>query len=208
MRLVEMKVKDYLDVLQSDTPAPGGGSVSALAGAEGAALLSMVAKLTLGREKFAQDEEICIRGKEKAERLYEELIRAIDEDTEAYNKVSAAFKMPKATEEEKSARTLAIRSGTLESTQVPYKVMELCLAGMEVAETLVGHSNPNTVSDLGVAALNFAAGLNGAWLNVKINLPGIKDDDLVKQFTQGGERIVEKSQALAEKISQEVIRSL
>jgi formiminotetrahydrofolate cyclodeaminase len=208
VNLIDLTMKDYLEVLQSDAPAPGGGSVSALAGAEGAALLLMVARLTLGKEKFAGDQEICTRGVEKAERLYEQLTAAIDADTEAFKKVSAAFKMPKETEEEKAARTAAIGAGTLESTKVPYGVMELCLSGLETAETMAGHSNPNTASDLGVAALNFDAGLRGAWLNVKINLPGIKDEALVKEFTRGGEEMIRKSEAVAQKVFREVRRSL
>lgn len=208
MKLIDLEIKEYLDVLQSDAPAPGGGSVSALAGAQGAALLLMVAQLTMGKEKFADYEEICGMAAEKARILYKDLTAAIDEDTAAFNKVSAAFRMPKDTEEEKAARTAAIRGGTLESTKVPYGVMEMCLTGLETAESMVGHSNPNTASDLGVAALNFAAGLKGAWYNVKINLPGIKDEALVKEFTQGGEEIVERGEALAHKISQEVVRSL
>ena len=95
MKLIDMQVKDYLEVLKSDAPAPGGGSVSALAGAQGVGLFMMVADLTLGKEKYADYQEICREAKEKGMALYEELTEAIDKDTEAFNLVAAAFKMPK-----------------------------------------------------------------------------------------------------------------
>ena len=104
MKLVDMKVNEYLDILISDAPAPGGGSVSALAGAQGAALMSMVCDLTLMKKKYADDHELCGQLKEEAKALYADLTAAIDRDTDAYNLIAAAFKMPKETDEEKAAR--------------------------------------------------------------------------------------------------------
>lgn len=127
MKLVDMQVKEYLDVLKSDAPAPGGGSVSALAGAQGVGLFMMVADLTLGKEKYADYQEVCKNAKEKGMPLYEELVEGIDKDTEAFNLVAAAFKMPKATDEEKAARKQAIADGTLVSTEVPFRTMQLGL---------------------------------------------------------------------------------
>ena len=102
-----MTVKDYLDLLKSDAPAPGGGSVSALSAAQGVGLVAMVADLTIGREKYAEYEEVCKAAKEEALKLYSELVAGIDKDTEAFNKVSAAYKLPKNTDEEKAARSAA-----------------------------------------------------------------------------------------------------
>ena len=113
MKLAEMKVNEYLDVLKSDAPAPGGGSASALAAAQGVGLVCMVCDLTLGKEKYAEHQEVCTEAKEKAADLYSKLVAAIDKDTEAFNLVSAAFKMPKGTDEEKAARSKAIADGTL-----------------------------------------------------------------------------------------------
>ena len=207
MKLVDMTVRDYLDLLKSDAPAPGGGSVSALSAAQGVGLVTMVADLTIGREKYAEYEQVCKEAKEEALKLYEALVAAIDEDTEAFNKVSAAYKMPKDTDEQKAARSAAIRKANVGATQVPYETIKLCLAGLKVTETMVGKSNPNAASDLGVAALNLMAGIRGAWLNVKINLPGIKDEAAKAQFEKGAE-MVDEAYVLASRIYEEVLTSL
>ena len=104
MKLVDMKLNEYLDILISDEPAPGGGSVSALAGAQGAALMSMVCDLTISKKKYAEDHEFCKAVKEEAVELFKSLSEAIDKDTDAYNLVAAAFKMPKETDEDKAER--------------------------------------------------------------------------------------------------------
>ena len=207
MKLVDMTVRDYLDLLKSDAPAPGGGSVSALSAAQGVGLVAMVADLTIGREKYAEYEQVCKEAKEEALKLYEALVAAIDEDTEAFNKVSAAYKMPKDTDEQKAARSAAIRKANVGATQVPYETIKLCLAGLKVTETMVGKSNPNAASDLGVAALNLMAGIRGAWLNVKINLPGIKDEALKAKFETGAQ-MVDEAYVLANRIYEEVLSSL
>ena len=180
MKLIDMQVKEYLKVLKSDAPAPGGGSVSALAGAQGVALFSMVADLTLGKEKYADDQEICRSAKERGASLYAELVESVDRDTEAFNLVSAAFKMPKETDEEKAARKQAIADGTLVATEVPFHTMELGYEGLMLAKSMIGRSNPNAASDLGVAILNRTGCIKGAWLNVKINLPGVKDEMCIR----------------------------
>lgn len=208
MKLVEMKVNDYLDVLKSDAPAPGGGSVSALAAAQGVGLFMMVCDLTFGKEKYADYQEICKEAKEKGTALYGELVEAIDKDTEAFNLVSAAFKMPKETDEEKAARKQAIADGTLVATQVPFRTMELAFEGLKIAVGLEGKSNPNAASDLGVAALNLMAGIRGAWLNVKINLPGVKDEAAAKEFEEKGNKILAEAEAMAQPMYDKVLASL
>ena len=207
MKLVEMKVNEYLDVLKSDAPAPGGGSASALAAAQGVALVSMVCDLTLGKEKYAEYQDVCGEAKAKASDLYSKLVASIDKDTEAFNLVSAAFKMPKGTDEEKAARSKAIADGTLVATEVPFETMTLCAEGLKTVEKVVGKSNPNAASDLGVAALNLLSGVKGAWLNVLINLPGIKDEALKEKFMTGRKTIIE-AEALAARIYMEVAAML
>ena len=202
-----MTVKDYLDLLKSDAPAPGGGSVSALSAAQGVGLVAMVADLTIGREKYAEYEEVCKAAKEEALKLYSAFAEGIDKDTEAFNKVSAAYKLPKNTDEEKAARSAAIREANIGATEVPFETVKLCLEGLKVTETMVGKSNPNAASDLGVAALNLLAGIRGAWLNVKINLPGIKDEALKAKF-ESGEAMVDEAYVLANRIYEEVLASL
>ena len=131
-----MKITEFLDVLKSDAPAPGGGSASALSGAQGCALLMMVADLTLGKEKYRDFEEICLQAKKKGQSLYEELRASIDRDTEAFNLISAAFKLPKDTDEEKAVRRAAIADGTLTATEVPFNTMKLGFEALKLVESL------------------------------------------------------------------------
>ena len=207
MKLVDMTVKDYLDLLKSDAPAPGGGSVSALSAAQGVGLVAMVADLTIGREKYAEYEEVCKVAKEEALKLYSAFIEGIDKDTEAFNKVSAAYKLPKNTDEEKAARSAAIREANVGATEVPFETVKLCLDGLKITETMVGKSNPNAASDLGVAALNLMPGIRGAWLNVTINLPGIKDEALKAEF-ESAEAMVDEAYVISKRIYEEVLASL
>lgn len=208
MKLIDMQVKEYLDVLISDEPAPGGGSVSALAGAQGAALMSMVCDLTIMKKKYADDHELCEGLKAESKQLYADLSAAVDKDTEAYNLVAAAFKMPKATDEEKAARKKAIADGTLEATKVPFSVMQMGMKGLEIAEKLQGHFNTNCASDYGVGVLNFIACIKGAWLNVKINLPGVKDEAFAAACEKEGKEIMAKGEEIAAKLYGEIEASL
>lgn len=208
MKLIDLKVKEYLDILRSDEPAPGGGSVSALAGAQGAALMGMVCDLTTSKEKYAEHHEVCKVAKVKADLLYKGFAEGVDRDTEAYNLVSAAFKMPKETDEEKAARKKAIADGTLEATKIPFSVMKMADEGLELAQEMMGHTNPNTASDFGVAILNLMACMKGAWLNVKINLPGVKDEALAKEYAEKGEAMVKKGEEIARKLYAEIEASL
>lgn len=207
MKLVDMTVKSYLDVLKSDAPAPGGGSVSALSAAQGAALVAMVCDLTIPKEKFAEYKDLCQETKDQILAIYDELVIGIDKDTEAFNQVSAAFKLPKESDEDKAARSKAIQAATVLATKVPYETMDLCLKGLETTAKIVGKSNPNASSDLGVAALNLLAGIKGAYLNVMINLPGIKDENIKDSFS-GAESMVDKAEKLAAKIYSDVLASL
>ena len=208
MKLIDMQVKEYLKVLKSDAPAPGGGSVSALAGAQGVALFSMVADLTLGKEKYADDQEICRKAKERGASLFAELVESVDRDTEAFNLVSAAFKMPKETDEEKAARKQAIADGTLVATEVPFHTMELGYEGLMLAKSMIGRSNPNAASDLGVAILNLTGCIKGAWLNVKINLPGVKDEEKARLFEEQGQKMFDEADAVAHDLYNQVAESL
>ena len=208
MKLIDLKLNEYLDILLSDAPAPGGGSVSALAGAQGAALLAMVCDLTTSKEKYASVHEHCSQIRERSGELYEAFAKAIDEDTEAFNLVAAAFKMPKETDEEKAARKQAIADGTLEATKVPFKVMEMASEGLVLAEKLHGHYNSNCDSDFGVGVLNFMTCMRGAWLNVKINLPGVKDEALAAEYKEKGEKMLAEGEVIARRIYGEIEEAL
>lgn len=208
MKLIDMKVKDYLDLLKSDSPAPGGGSVSALSGAQGLALLLMVADLTLTKEKYQAEHDLCQEVKAAGLPLYHALTEAMDRDTDAYNMVFAAFKLPKETDDEKAVRSQAIRAANLVATQVPFEVMNQAYEGLKLVSRLVNHSNANAASDLGVAASCLETAVKGAWLNVSINLSGVKDPDKAKHFEETGKRIYNESALLASRIVETIRESL
>ncbi len=200
MKLIEMDLKTYLNTMASDAPAPGGGSAAALCGAQGAALAAMVAGLTIGRKKFAAYEETCI-AVEKAElALQEKLTAQIDRDTDAFNMVAAAFKLPKETEEEKAARSAAIQAGTLVSTQVPFETMLLALDALRTAEKLLEGFNCGAASDLGVAAMNLSTCVRGAWMNVLINIGSLKDTVASEAFRHKGQEILAEAEAISARI--------
>ena len=199
MKLVDMTVTGYLEDVLSDSPAPGGGSVSALSACQAAALVAMVADLTIGKEKYAEFEEICKETKDEMLKLYKDLYRNVDADTDAFVKVSNAYKLPKDTEELKAARSKAIREANVGATEVPFNTVELSLKGLKAMQKMKGKYNSNCDSDFGVAALSFMTGAYGAWLNVKINLPGVKDEELQSKFSKAYDMMKE-----AEKICNEI----
>ena len=206
--LKELKLADYLNLLASDAPAPGGGSASALCGAQGAALTAMVANLTVSRKKYEAFHDVCGQAAEEAESLRAQLVAQIDRDTDAYNLVCEAMKLPKETEEEKRTRSEKIAEATLFATEVPYETLSLAVQALSVTGTIVGKSNPNAASDLGVAAANLETCAKGAWLNVLINLGGLRDAQKADELRTGGEALLQKARALADGIFEAVAASL
>ena len=207
MKLCDMTLTDYLELLRSNAPAPGGGSASALCGAQGAALIAMVAALTVGKKKYPLEQELCIEVEQKASKLKEELLAQVDRDTQAFQLVSQAMKLPKESEAEKEARAKEIAKATYAATQVPFETMGLCLKGLQYAKALLGHSNVNAASDLGVATLNLNACMKGAWLNVLINARGI-DEKQATAFRTEGEKMVEKAEQETQEIYHAIRSSL
>ena len=189
-------INDYIDLLASDAPAPGGGSASALCGAQGAGLCAMVAALTLGKKKYEEHQELCRDVYEQARMLSERMCALIDEDTEAFNRVSAAFKLPKDTDEDKAARKTAIAEATLGATMVPLDTLHRAHDGLELAKMLIGKSNTNCASDIGVAALNLVSCARGAWLNILINLGGIADAEKAQEIRAKGEGILAECESM------------
>ncbi|MGB2867699.1 MAG: cyclodeaminase/cyclohydrolase family protein [Bacteroidota bacterium] len=178
--LTKKSVGDFLDSVASNAPAPGGGSVSALAGALGAALTSMVARLTIGKKKYADVQEEMEDVLRKSEELRARITAVIDEDTLAFNKVMQAFGMPKESDDQKSVRNIAIQEATRNATEVPLRLIELCARSIDLAKTVAVKGNKNSASDAGVAILMLRAAAQGALLNVKINLAGIEDAEFRK----------------------------
>ncbi len=206
--LKELKLADYLNLLASDAPAPGGGSASALCGAQGAALTAMVANLTVSRKKYEAFHDVCGQAAEEAEALRAQLVAQIDRDTDAYNLVCEAMKLPKETEEEKRTRSEKIAEATLFATEVPYETLSLAVQALSVTGTIVGKSNPNAASDLGVAAANLETCAKGAWLNVLINLGGLKDEQKANELKGAGEALLKKAEALAKEIYANVTKEI
>jgi len=174
-RLIRMSVKDFALETASESPAPGGGSVSAAMGAFGAALATMVANLSAHKrgwdERWKEFSDVA----EQGQALVKELLELVDEDTAAFNRIMAALSMPKATEEEKAARSAALESATLYAASVPLKTMETALKALPLALQMARSGNPASASDAGVSALAAVAGIRGARLNVRINAAGLQD---------------------------------
>ena len=205
MKLADLKVTEFVDLLASDAPAPGGGSAAALEGAIGAALTAMVCGLTKGKKKFAEFNDLAVEAEVKALALKDRFVDVMDRDTEAFNVVSAAFGMPKETDEEKAARSAAIQKGLEGCTATPFEMMEIALETLELTDSILGKSNDSAASDLGVSALSLRAAIQGAWLNVLINIGSLKNKELAEDYRAKGEAILAKALPLADKIYAEVL---
>jgi len=208
MKLVEMTVSEFADVMASDAPAPGGGSASALNGAIGAGLAAMVCALTVGKKKYAEHEALAAEAEKKAVALKDRFIKIIDTDTEAFNAVSAVVSMPKDTDEDKAARKAAMQAALKVCTISPFEMMELACEALEVVTALVGKSNASAASDLGCAALNHRSAIQGAWLNVCINVGGIQDEAFAKEYREKGEALLAKALPMADAAYQAILASL
>jgi len=208
MKLIQRTLEDFSDVLASEAPAPGGGSTAALSGALGASLILMVASLTIGKEKYAEHETLMKEVSANTEKQRQTLLSLIDRDTEAFDAVSAVFKMPKDTDDEKKERSAAMQSALKACTLTPFEVIECSLAVLEQAQKMCDKYNTNTASDFGAAALSLKTATGGAWLNMLINLDGIKDEEFVATYRQNGEKLMSKATALADEIYQEIEKNL
>ena len=203
----KVNIQYFLDEVASNSPAPGGGSVSALAGAIGTALISMVANLTLGKKKFKDEEPLMKEILENATRAQKELVKLMEEDTAAFNEVANVFKMPKDTEEQKEKRKHAMQEALRHATMVPFTTMEKAVYVLTLYEKALGHTNPATNSDFGVGILCLVTALKGAWLNVKINLDGIDDKSFVQTYERKSKELLDKGTTIAEKIYNEIVTS-
>lgn len=206
--LVKHTIEEFSSVLASNSPAPGGGSVAALSGALGADLVSMVCNLSIGKEEFSSSNDALTDVLAKARGLSQSLLERVDLDTEAFNGVMAAFKMPKATDEEKKSRGEAIQAGYKNAIQSPLGIARECLDVLKLAETLLGRSNTNALSDLGVASQQAHAGLEGAIMNVKINLPSIKDAEYSRVTAAEIATLLDQGSEVARKVYDYVSKNI
>ena len=205
MKLAEMNVTEFARVLASDAPAPGGGSTAALAGALGAALTAMVCELTVGKKQFAEVREDVLDVQAKASELQNRFLDVMDRDTDAFLVVSNAFGMPKATDEEKAARSAAIQKGLEGCTATPFEMMQLAAETIELTESLLGRFNTASASDLGVGALTLRTAVQGAWLNVLINIGSLKNKELAEDYRAKGQALVDQVVAAADRVYEIVL---
>lgn len=200
-RLVDMTCLGFAEETASESPAPGGGSISAYMGALGAALGTMVANLSSHKAGWDERWEFFSDWAERGMEVMNELLYLVDEDTNAFNKIMAVFAMPKTTPEEKAARAEAMQVATLYATQVPLRTMNAAYKAFEVVRAMAESGNPNSVSDAGVGALAARSAVMGACLNVKINAAGLKDRELAERLVREAEEI----QSLAQQAEREIL---
>ena len=204
MKLTNLKVTEFISEVDSKAVTPGGGSVSALAASLGVALVRMVGHVTVNKKKFrAMDQDIQDKYNKainSLESIKEELILLVDKDTDAFNLIMTAFRLPKESNEDKVLRKQAILDGTIEAIKVPFRVAEISLIVLKEIEFLLEYGNKNAVSDIGVGALMLTSGIEGSLLNVEINLPGLIDEDMISYYNTNVKNILNKSKILKDNI--------
>ena len=204
IKLEKMLIGDYLNILGTKNPVPGGGSVAGITASQGIALVLMVLDLTIGKEKYKEYEEEHIKLKDQARELFENLKKSADNDVDAFSKVAEAYKLPK----DDPSKQEKIGEYSLGATKVPYELIKMCYDGCKITKQLVGKSNKTAVSDLAVAAFCFESAAKSAWLNVKINLKYILNEEDKEFYGKESKKILKKIIKMAEDISDRVEDSM
>ena len=199
-KLIGMTCKGFANETASESPAPGGGSVSAYIGALGVSLATMVANLSSHKADWDDRWEEFSEWAEKGQQIKDELLYLVDEDTRAFNRIMDAFGIPKGTDEERSERTAAIQEATKYAIEVPFLTMKRAYESMEIIKAMAESGNPNSVSDAGVGALCARSAVIGAYVNMQINASGLKDQAYLTSLMKEAKEIVEKTKAKEEKI--------
>lgn len=199
-KLIDLTVKGFADETSRESPAPGGGTISAYMGALGAALGTMVANLSSHKAGWDDRWEEFSNWADKGQKIQAELMVLVDEDTEAFNRIMEAFGLPKKTDEEKAARSAAIQAATLFATQVPLHTMQASFKVFELCKAMAEEGNPNSVSDAGVGVLAARAAVLGAGLNVKINASGLKDREAADKLVGEANELIKKANELETEI--------
>jgi len=184
---------NFADETASESPAPGGGSISAYVGALGISLGTMVANLSSHKKGWDDRWEDFSTYAQKGQKIKKELLRLVDEDTHAFNKIMDAFSLPKKTDEEKTTRKLAIEAATVYAIEVPLKVMQASLDSYDTIAAMANIGNPNSVSDAGVGAICARAAVYGAYLNVKINASGLADKGIANDYIEKAKLMLAKA---------------
>lgn len=199
-KLIDLTVKGFADETSRESPAPGGGTISAYMGALGAALGTMVANLSSHKAGWDARWEEFSNWADKGQKIQSELMILVDEDTEAFNRIMEAFGLPKGTDEEKAARSAAIQAATLFATQVPLHTMQASFKVFELCKAMAEEGNPNSVSDAGVGVLAARAAVLGAGLNVKINASGLKDRETADKLVGEANELIKEANELEAEI--------
>ena len=198
--LINMKLDKFADETASESPAPGGGSISAYVGALGISLGTMVANLSSHKPGWDARWKEFSDWAEKGQHIKSQLLKLVDEDTKAFNKIMDAFSLPKATDDEKKSRKKAIQDATKYAIEVPFKVMQLSHDSFEVIKAMAEIGNPNSASDAGVGALCARTAVYGAYLNVRINASGLDDKAFAEEKIKSGNELLEKSMQLEKEV--------
>ena len=196
-KLINMNLATFADETASESPAPGGGSISAYVGSLGVSLATMVANLSSHKKGWDNRWQEFSIWAEKGQSLKDQLINLVDADTKAFNEIMSAFNLPKSTDEEKKKRTQCIQEATKYAIEVPFKVMQLSFESMDLIKTMAMEGNPNSVSDAGVGALCARSAVIGAFMNVRINASGLDDKKFVDEIISKG-KLIEKQTIAAE----------
>lgn len=204
----EQSIMDFTRSLGSSAATPGGGATGALTAAQGASLIAMVCSLTVGKERFAQHEDLVATVLKQSNQLNAACLALMDDDAIAFHAMIAVYKMPKSTQEEKDMHAVAKEQALKTCTLPPLQVMAAAIEGLSLAQSILGKSNENAVSDLGVAASCFKSALESSWLNVVINLKEIKDADFVAEHEAKGNAFLTDGIAQADQLYQSVLRAL
>ncbi len=206
--LVQKTLIDFADTTASESPAPGGGSVSAYVGALGVALGTMVANLSAGKKGWEKQTAYFSDWADKGQAIKDKLIYLVDEDTNAFNAIITAVRMPKATDEEKEQRKIAMREATRYAIQIPLEVMKTAYEAFDLVEAMVEKGNVNSISDAGVGGLCLKTAIYGAYLNVKINCAGFDDENFVASVTQQADQLLEEAIKKEQNIVKAVEKSI
>ena len=206
--LLDLNLREFANELSMDSPAPGGGSTAALSGALSAALSSMVSNLTVGKKEYEGVQKDVKKFAVSAQDLKDEFLRAVDLDTMAFNKVMDALKLPKKTDEQKEKKARAIEEASQEATLVPLGVLEKSIEALKMAKDIALKGNKNSLSDAGVAGLMAQAAAEGAYYNVKINLPGLEDADFRSKTKKQATTLVEKARILGDELRKIIEKEL
>jgi len=207
-KLISMSVKAFANETAADSPAPGGGSVAAAAGAFGVALGTMVANLSASKRGWETRTAEFSSWAEKGQLLKDRLLALVDEDTRAFNAIMAAFGLPKDTDEQKSARKTAIQEASQYATEVPFRTLQVAVESIPLIQAMIEKGNPNSLSDAGVGAACLLTAMQGAWMNVLINAQGLEDKAWATDITQRAEQLIQEGRSACNAMMAEVEKRL